>query len=527
MRDLYLYRLVFILVGAGLVVLGAILPRRSDRSRSIAWWALTGYLCLNIGFVIYLWFNHVRFPLNLDLTEGTLLQEFQRAASFRAIYPEPSSGYFPLAYNPLSYFLAVPFSWIFGVNLFTLRFVAILGMVGSGAILYLVVRGRTKSRWCGFAAVGLFAGAYRVMDAYLDSAHADSWLLFSALLGTYLIDRNRSRISNLAGVIVLVLAFWFKQHGALFAIGGLIYLTGREGLKGSLVYWLTAVAAGPLLYLFGGPTLFGPYLHYFTWEVPRRWSSLGVHTLRRYFGFIALSYPVMALSGGLPVLSKLVKNANRLSIWDVQFVFALLSGFMGSLDSESSQNVFIPMGMWFILLGSIELWEFSRNRETFKRFDVQVFALFVTLALFIYNPSTVIVSPRANAVYGEFVDVLNGLKGNIYAPSLGQLQRGYTFHPAAHWVALEDVIRGPGLDTRNHPSTRRLLEPTINPGGPAYIIANYPLDYFQFLAFLEESYVLEEDFGDRFKALRVLPKRFDHSWPRYLYRYKRSGTSPA
>jgi len=36
---------------------------------------------------------------------------------------------------------------------------------------------------------------------------------------------------------------------------------------------------------------------------------------------------------------------------------------------------------------------------------------------------------------------------------------------------------------------------------------------------LNETYTLEVDFGDRFKPLSVLPKRFFHGWPRYLYRY--------
>jgi hypothetical protein len=526
MRDLYLYRMAFIVFGAGLVLIGFIFLRRRDGSKSIAWWALGGFLCLNIGFVIYLWFNHIQFPLNLDLMEGTILQEFQRAASLQAVYPEPTPGYVPLAYNPLYYFLAVPFSWIFGVNLFTLRFAAILGMVGSGVILYLVVREKTNSIWWGFAAVGLFAGAYRVMDTYLDSAHSDSWLLFSALLGSYLIDRNKSRASSLIGVLVLVSAFWFKQHGALFAIGGLLYLTRRDGIKGSLVYWLTAIVTGPILYIFAGPTLFGPYFHYFTWEVPRRWSSFGLHTLRRYFGFIALSYPILALSGGLTVLWKLVKDTKKLSIWDVQFVFALLTGFMGSLDAGSSHNIYIPMGMWFILLGSIGLWEFSRKRETLKRLEVHVLALFVTFAFFIYNPSTVIVSPRAGASYAEFINVLKKLDGAVYAPSLGQLQKDYAFYPAVHWAALEDMIRKPGFDTRNHPNTRRLLDPVIHPKGPAYIFANYPLDEYSWIAFLGDYYVLEKDFQAQFKPLRVLPKRWDHGWPRYLYRYARSEAVP-
>jgi hypothetical protein len=109
----------------------------------------------------------------------------------------------------------------------------------------------------------------------------------------------------------------------------------------------------------------------------------------------------------------------------------------------------------------------------------------------------------------------------VYAPTLGQLERGYQFFPAAHWVALEDMIRGPGRDTQNHPNTRRLLEPALNPSGPAFLLTNYPLEIDPLLGFLTEYYVLEQDYGDRFAALGVLPGRYSlyQAWPRYLYRY--------
>jgi len=522
MRNLYLFRALFIFAGAALVLCGNALSRRKVELKNIAWWVLGFFFCLNICFIFYLWFNHIGFPLNLDLMEGTIWQEFQRAASFQAIYPQPTPDYVPMAYNPLYYFLAVPFSWIFGVNLFTLRFVAILGMAGSGVVLYLVVRTKTDSVWWGIAAAGLFASAYRLMDAYLDTAHSDSWLLFSALLGSYLIDRNRSRKWNLIGIVMLVAAFWFKQHGALFAVGGLLYLTWREGAKRSALYWGVALLLGPVLYIFAGPLMFGPYFHYFTWEIPRKWSSLGLDTLRRFLGFIIIFYPILALTSGLTVLAKALKDSKKLTIWHIQFVFALLTGFMASLDADSSYNVFIPMGTWFILLGSIGLWEFTRSNEVLRKFNIHLFSLFVSLAFFLYNPTTVLVSSRAGASYAEFINVLNKLDAPVYAPSLGQLQKDYAFYPAVHWAALEDMIRKPGFDTKNHANTRRLLEPVIHPKGPAYIFANYPLDKYTWIAFLGDYYVLEKDFQNEFKPLRVLPKRWDHGWPRYLYRYARS-----
>ena len=90
------------------------------------------------------------------------------------------------------------------------------------------------------------------------------------------------------------------------------------------------------------------------------------------------------------------------------------------------------------------------------------------------------------------------------------------------------MIRGPGKDTTNHPNTRKLLNPLLSPAIPSSIFANYPLENYGWLAFLNEYYVMQEDFGDRFKPLRVLPARWDHGWPRYLYtfRYELHATPP-
>ncbi len=513
-----LVRLAFAGIGLFLVALDVYLVRRRRAGR-IAHTALTALAIGAILFNVFLWVNHIRFPLHLDLMEGVVWQHFQRAASFQFVYPQPTPEYVPLAYNPLFYVLAVPFSWVLGVNLFTLRLVAILGMAGGGWILYRVVSRETGSPWWGLAAVGLYAAAYQVMDAYLDTAHADSWLLFSALAGSYLIYRNRSRMHNFLGVLLLIAAFWFKQHGALFAIGGLFYLTWRDGVKGSLVYWVTAVILGPLAYIFAGPRLFGPYFHYFTWEVPRNWSELSLATFLRYFAFLVKSYPLLVFSGGVWVLWLALKDRPRLNIWHFQFVIALSSGLMGSLDAGSSNNVYIPVGMWSILCGALALHEGAQKIRLFEDYHVSQAALFVTLAFFLFNPFSYVVSPQAGARYAEMIAMLRSLDGPVYAPTLGQLDRDYEFYPAAHWVALEDMIRGPGRDTRDHPNTRRLLEPAIHPNGSAYIFANYPPDTYAWLAFLDEYYVLEKDFGDQFKPLGSLPKRWDHGFPRYLYKY--------
>jgi hypothetical protein len=503
-------------------------PARKRAARIPGWsWllalarsALAFVAMANIAITAWLCINHLTFPLNLDLMEGTVLQHVQRAAAGQPIYPEPTPDYVPLAYNPLFYVLALPFSWILGLKLSTLRLLGILGYLGSGVVIYRVVRQHTTSAWWGIMAAGLFAAAYSVMDVYLDTAHSDSWLVCSALLGSYAIALNRSRFWDMVGVVLLVSSFWFKQHGALFAIGGLVFLTWRDGVVRSLPSWAIAGLLGPALYLFAGPYLFGSDFHYFTWTVPHQWSEVHLRTFKRYVGYNLLCYPILSL-GAIFATYRLPRRTPEFDIWRVQFVFALLTGFTGSLDDGSSYNVYIPMGTFIILVGALGLHELA-SLAVVKRYGLHLAGLFVTFAVLSFNPFTVAVSGRADRSYADLIQMLRALGGPVYAPSLGQLEKGPNLYPAAHWVALEDMIRGPGRDTRNHLLTRRLLEPVINPSGPAFILANYPLDAEGFpplLRFLLDDYVLETDLGNRFEPLRCLPKRYDHGWPRYLYRY--------
>ncbi|HEY3390445.1 MAG TPA: glycosyltransferase family 39 protein, partial [Prolixibacteraceae bacterium] len=421
--------------------------------------------------------------------------------------------------NPLYYFISIPFARLFGVNLFTLRLVALIAYWGSGFLVFKVIHEKTDSYWWAFIAVGFFAAAYQAMDASLDSGHSDSWFLFTALLGTYLIDRAHSRYLTLAGVIILVAGFWFKQHGVLFVAGALIFLSWKNGIKNSLIYWAVATLLGPFLYIFLGNQLFGPYFHYFTWEVPRRWSEFNLVTVRRSIGFILKRYPMLALVSGFFIVWTGWKGRKTIDIWHFQFIFAVLSGFMGALDPGSSNNVFTTMGTWFILFGVLGLRLFFEQIFLIRQYKLHSLALFVSLAFFFYNPLEYIIPPTATDSYQDLVSVLQKTNGSIYAPSIGELQSDYNFYPKAHWAALEDMIRGPGIDTSNNPNTRHLLEPVIKPEGPAYILAYYPLEAYSWMQFLNNYYVLDTDFGDRYKSLKVLPARWEHGWPRYLYRF--------
>jgi hypothetical protein len=493
--------------------------QHTNAARSLARGALALWSGIAIAFTVFLWVDHIRFPFLLDLMEGTILQHVAQAAHGLPVYPLPTPGFVPLAYNPLYYYLSVPVTWVLGLNLPALRLVAIAGMAGSGAVIYATVRGWTGSQWWGLIGLGLFAVAYRIMDAYLDTAHSDSWLLCTALLGTYVIDQATTRAGRIAGAAILVLSFWFKQHGALFALGGVGFLTFRDGWRASLPAWTVVVLLGVLAYVAAFQWPFGPAFHYFTWDVPRKWSTVNAGAVVRLARFTARSYLPLVAAGMIPLI-RVWRKREPLRIWHVQWCCAVASALQGALDAGSSNNVFIPFGAFVIVLGTIGLAECVRATAGAWMQAAQQVAVAVAFIPLIYAPQTVVLSPHADSAYTDFLNVVHGLDGPVYAPDIGELAGPPLFHPGAHWVALDDIGRGPGHTAADRAAAYALMGPAEHPAGTAYLLTNIPLATEQApLSWLAHSYVLQNDFGNRFEALAGLPKRYNHQFPRYLYRF--------
>ena len=463
--------------------------------------------------------NHVGMPLHLEIMEGTILQHFERAAAGEPVYPAPSPDFVPLVYNVLYYYASVPLGWLLGIDLVTLRLMSILGVIGIALVLFGAVQQRSGSRAWGLIAVGLFAAAYHTMDAYLDTAHADSWMLFMAVLGTWIVGRSRTRATGLLGVAILVLAFWFKQHGALFAIGGVLFLTWRDGPRKSWPYWVLAIVAGPLLWLLAGPALFGSHYHYFTLDVPRQWSTLDRHTIQRLVEYFVGRYPLLLMASLWLMVRGLCRGRERLDVWSVQLLFAALTAFLGSLDAGSSNNVFNGLGLFLVLAGTLGLSEMGRSQMLANRPALVLLAVLISFVPHGYDPRRLWVSPQAEASYADLIEVLRGLDGPVYSPTTGYLSSDFDLHPRAHWVCIDDMVRGPGREVAGHPIVAQMLAPALHPEGPAYVLTRAPLDGWFAGMGLAERYRLRTDFGERFQPLQALPHRWHHLGPRYLFEY--------
>ena len=491
------------------------LGRRLRLERLVPW-LLAAIAGGNLLFVAFLWYQHARFPFALELMEFPVLQHVLRALQHQPIYAAAQPGFVPFAYNPLYYFAALPLVRIFGPGLFALRLLAILGALGATFVLDLAVSGKTGSRWWGLMAAGLFAAAYHTMDSYLDMAHSDSLMIFAALLGTWLIDRHRSRLGDWAGLLILIAGFWFKQHGALFALGGALYLTWRDGWRRSWGYWATLLLLGPALYVFAGPSLFGPEFHFYTWDVPRHWSQLDADTSVRLLTHFGRWYPFLLVSAVWLLLRSWTAEGKRQSALLFQLPFAILTAFQGALDAGSSDNVFIALGTWLILAGTLGIHAFGLRSGPARYPRLARLALLCSFAMLAYSPKLVLSRPGALEKCAELSRLIHALPGSTYAPDIGPLPGGPGLVPAAHWIALDDLMRAHARDSL---MVATVLAPAIHPPGRAWLLTYRRLTSYSCFRSLEPCYVLDTDLGDRFLALQPLPRRFPSGWPRFLYRY--------
>ena len=502
------------------------------RHRRLGDWLLTAAAAAGVGALAWFVFavmRQARFPLQLECMELTVLQHATRFAAGLPVYPLPSPDFVALAYNPGLYVLMAPLIKLFGPGLTLLRLPAIaatcvlIGLFGVAAW-----RGARSVRW-GLVGAALPVLALRSLDTNLTKGHSYALMILTALGGVLLLGAGEARgrrirqrhpagpVRLAVAALLLAASFWLKQHGALPALGAGLLLLLRERKRAWTPLLLLALC-GPLAWLFAGPPLFGPDFITSTLRVPSSWSHWELGGPLRLARFILTWWAVPFALAAWAWLRAV--GERRLMVDTVLFVwpFALLSGLLGSLDIGSSDNVFALAGVWTLYVALRALTPGLRHNAGPWSRQLAVGALALTVALLAHDPREWLPSSGATAAYRDLTGVLRGLDGPVYAPWFGDPPGDVPTTSRAHWVALEDRVRGPGRRVGEQPFVTAMLAPVATAPAPAYLLTISPLENDRILGWLAGPYVLQEAYGARFDPVRELPTRFGSRTPRYLYR---------
>lgn len=485
----------------------------------VFWFLILAYSLFQSGLLVAIWMNHLLGP---DIQRGVMLETVNRMIQGLPTYPTPTAEYVGGVHNPLFAVLGTIASLVIGEGATVLRFVAIIGALGSWVLIFVIVKDATNSSLMGFIAFGLFASAYLAFDGYLDYANSDSWLLFSSLLGLYILNKTKTKRGWFLGILILCISFWFKQHGAFMAVAGLVYLTLVIRQK-AIPYWVMAFLLVPAAYIFIGPLLFGDKFIYYTYTVPRAWSEFNYYTIERILKYFIRHWAILGATSLVGVVCTL-KAKNKLSLWEITLPFALLVGVLGSLDPGSENNQYILPGVSLIICGTITFHRFYAqwNKHNTSHGYIVVSQTLILLAFLqnYYYISSAFFPKTAWKDYDSLVEYIQSLDGTVYMPTIGQLPYDIHLKYTASWVQLEDLVRGPGKNTYDNPLIRSILTDIIVPKGKMYIITEVPLEQDSLLSFLSDYYILVDDLGDQYKSLRAVPGRFERGWLRYVYVHK-------
>ena len=493
---------------AGLAGAWLVLRRRGAWLSRVVTAVAFAYMAVQVAVAIHIFLNHLQFPLYLQQMEGVTAMHLDRLAMGLPLYVAPSAQFIPLAYNPGFYVACLPVYAFVGAPLVSMRLVSGLAYFALGGLVGYAVHLHGARRAVTALAVGAYFSAYMVFDAYLDTGHPDSLFVFLAVCAWIVMWRRPTHAGRLAAIVILVAAFWVKQHGAIFVLGALTYITCMERSWRVWPYWAVAAIGGPAAYLLLGPVLFGPEFHHYTYRVPSSWSCLTPGGAVRLAGYLVLWAPSLVLAW-----QWWRRGAKLRDPWTWGMGCAVCAATLGVMDTGSSNNVLILWGLWCLLLGSFGLglaWRRDGGRCRVGLLGVYV----VQLVVLVFNPADALTDSRAAQSYDDLVAALARTHTPIYAVQMGRLPPPLPAAAHAGWVPLADLTRGK-TEGRDDPLTHEILSPLAS--RPVCLLTNWPLENDDALRFLLDRFQQVEDFGDRFRALRILPTRFGTHWPRYLY----------
>ncbi len=183
-------------------------------------------IALSVYFYISL--SRINYPYELEWMEGASVDTVARILRGDLLYTAPTIDYIAPIYGPAYFYTGALFSAIFGTNLFALRMISFLSILGIFGLIYLWARREQVHKPFAFLGVGLFAASYGALGHWFDLARVDSIYLLFVLLGSYFIRFHTQTRDLLLSAVFFAFATFIKINavmifGFLFAYALLTY----------------------------------------------------------------------------------------------------------------------------------------------------------------------------------------------------------------------------------------------------------------------------------------------------------------
>ncbi len=380
---------------------------------------LTGAALFTIAALTLFAFR-LAYPFEVEWQEGGMLDHVVQLDEGRPLYCEPSSDFIPFIYPPIYYLVTWAFSQVFSISFFTGRLVSVLASLATAWLIFGAVKRRTGSLGWAFAAGSFFFALYPVTAFWFDLVRVDSLALLLIVAAFCFSTRERAWAPFAVGGCLL-LAFLTKQTAAIFIVFTVLYYLVNSRRK-LLYFTATLVVLGGLFLLLAGGDGRRMFFYY-AFTVPAQHGVDG-NRVKIFFVndlFAKISFLIaLLIFASAPDWSDLKTLWTKLTKSSLVFFLgaAALSSFMTRLHWGSAANarlhlyVFVVVAVFFMMTPG----RLARLRD----FANAVFVILILqLAVFAYNPVTMIPTAGDRAAGEGFLNTVRGIHGKVLIPDHG------------------------------------------------------------------------------------------------------------
>jgi 4-amino-4-deoxy-L-arabinose transferase-like glycosyltransferase len=397
-------------------------PRVTKILRSML---LVGALCYVAVYVVVA-LVRMRYPFELEWTEGWMVEHALRILRGQSIYVAPSLHFMPIGYPPVFYYLSALAASVTGVGFLPLRLVSFLSSLGCLVFLYMIVERETRNRCAAILSGCLYAATYRASGCYFDVGRVDSLLMLFLLAALYVARFHSTYRAAVAAGVLFSLAMLTKQTAVVIAAPVILFYLFRNWRHGLVLILTVATIMGPgqlvLNYLYDG------WYRYYLYE------RVSHHPLRpgQWWVFwvsdVARRVPAAALLG-LAVFSGLRRTPPER--WNALFYLLMAGGmilaaWIGKWSIGGDNNALFPAYAAFALLfgvGFAHVSERTRALPNGAPFLQNLLHLLCILqfALLLYNPLSRVPTRADEEAGRQLVDLIRRTDGEAWLTFHGYL----------------------------------------------------------------------------------------------------------
>jgi 4-amino-4-deoxy-L-arabinose transferase-like glycosyltransferase len=391
-------------------------------------------------------FLRIRFPFELVIFEGGVMEHVRRIISGQRIYVGPSWEFAPFLYPPFYYYVLAVIAKAFGLCLVPLRLFSFLLSLANFLLIFIFVKKESKNIFAAFLACCLFAATFRIGNLIFDVIKNDTLFLLLLLSALYLLKFRSSHWPRLLSGALIALAYLTKQT-TLVIIAPILAYPFIVRIKYAFLFAATVIIT------IVGSSLFLDYLNHgwYNYYVFYLASSLGI-IKRQAILFLGerllLSLSIAFVTSIFYICAQMVKPKNKNAVFYPLLCISAIGGsLIATLYRGTSSNSFLPAyAVLSILFGlgisqMLEMISTIALLKTRKMLEVWLYTCCILqFVCLVYNPFTVIPTAEHLKANKSYLKSLREIKGEVFLPWHGYLATLAGKNNSLHIYPLHDII---------------------------------------------------------------------------------------